>query len=164
MTLNLDQKKKIVFKMHEMANKTLSAVLADSTGVNVNKINILRKKSRKNNVKINIIKNTLLKMSINKTPLECLKKKIAGSILIGYSLKEPENAVKLFHNFSKKNKNFKIKAATLYGKILSSLEIEKLANLPSYKEAIIRFIHTIKTATIGKLKFILLQIKQMKSI
>lgn len=162
MALNLKKKKEIVFKINKIANSALSAVLADAQGINVNEITKLRKKSRENHVTINIVKNTLLKISINNTNLECLKKKIVGSTLLACSIKHPGSAIKLFKNFSKTNKHFKIKAATLNGKILSELEIEKLANLPTYEEAIIKFIITIKTATIGKLFFVLLLIKQKK--
>ncbi|CAL4317912.1 50S ribosomal protein L10 [Buchnera aphidicola] len=160
MALNLQQKKNIVTKINKIAKSSKSAIIAKIKKISVNKINKLRKNSRKKNVLIYIIKNTLLKISLQDTHLQCLNNKIAGSIIIGFSKEHPGSAAKLFNSFSKKNKNFKIISATLNGKILSQSEIIQLSNLPTYEEAIIRLIITIKNATIGKLITVLQLIKK----
>ncbi|CAL4041975.1 50S ribosomal protein L10 [Buchnera aphidicola (Phyllaphis fagi)] len=162
MILNIQKKKNIIAKINKIAHIALSVIIADTRTVNVNKITQLRKHGRINNVKIHVVKNTLLKISFQNTSLECLNNHLFGPSLIAFSINDSESAIKLFHNFHKNNKNFKIITAALHGKILSPLEINQIANLPSYQEAIIHLIITIKTATIGKLLFVLLAIKQKK--
>lgn len=160
MALKIKKKKEIINKINKIAKTALSAVIATSKNISVNKITELRKISRIENVFMCVIKNTLLKISLKKTHLECLNKIISGPIIIGFSLKNPESTAKIFNNFSKENKQFKIITAALNKKLLSKNEIEKLATLPNLKEALTHLIITIKNATIGKLFSILLAIKE----
>lgn len=90
------------------------------------------------------------------------KKKIKGSTFIAYSMMHPGSGARLFQEFSKKNTNFKITGAAFEGKLLSTAEINKLANMPTYKEAIIKLILILKTSVAGKLIYILSAIKKKK--
>ncbi|WP_343153734.1 50S ribosomal protein L10 [Buchnera aphidicola (Mindarus keteleerifoliae)] len=159
MGLNLQQKKTIVTNMHKMANLALSAIIADSRGIIANKINYLRKKSRKNGVIINVVRNNLLKLAFKNTQFECLKKKLSGPIIIAYSMEHPGSAARIFKNFSLKNKKFKIIGAALNSQSLSSSKIDLLAAMPTYKESIIQIITIMKEITLGKLLRILIAIK-----
>ncbi|WP_343128220.1 50S ribosomal protein L10 [Buchnera aphidicola (Takecallis taiwana)] len=164
MALNLAEKKNIVIKINQIAKTALSAVIATLKNIPANKITELRKISRTENVFLYVIKHTLLKLSLKDTQLACLNTKINGSTLIGFSLDNPGSAAKIFQRFSQENQGFSIITAALNNKILSQIEIHDLANLPNFKEAITRFIITIKTATIGQLFSTLLAIKDKKII
>ncbi|CAL4317915.1 50S ribosomal protein L10 [Buchnera aphidicola] len=153
------KKQKIIKKINKISQYALSAVVANSKKINVNKINFLRKEARKNEVKINVIKNTLLKKGIQKTPFECLQKTLKKFTLIAFSIKHPGSAAKLLYLFSKENKNFKIKGAAFEGKFISPKNIETLALIPTYPEAIQKFLIIIKEASIGKLIRMLILIK-----
>ncbi|CAL4317968.1 50S ribosomal protein L10 [Buchnera aphidicola (Pterocallis alni)] len=162
MALNVQSKKNIINKISKISKSSVSAIIANPKNICSNLLNQLRKNSRKNDVIIYMIKNTLLKIAINNTNIECLNKQLKGPILIGFSIQTPESAIKLFTQFSKKNKNFKIITACYNKKILSIKEINDLSNLPTYQEAIIRFMITIHNATIRKILNILLSINNNK--
>ncbi|QJC36607.1 50S ribosomal protein L10 [Enterobacteriaceae endosymbiont of Donacia simplex] len=162
MSLNITKKKMIIAKISKINKHALSAVIADFCGVNSNNLNELRKKSRKNDIIISIVRNKLLKLIIKNSNFKCLEPFIKGPILIAYSLKHPGAAARLFNNFSKLNENFKIKVAAFDNKIINSENINLLADLPTYKEAITRFIVIIKDISIGKFLRILLAIKNIK--
>ncbi|QJC37013.1 50S ribosomal protein L10 [Enterobacteriaceae endosymbiont of Donacia vulgaris] len=162
MSLNITKKKMIIAKISKINKHALSAVIADFCGVNSNNLNELRKKSRKNDIIISIVRNKLLKLIIKNSNFQCLEPLIKGPILIAYSLKHPGAAARLFNEFSKLNENFKIKAAAFDNKIINSEKINLLADLPTYKEAITRFIVIIKDISIGKFIRILLAIKNIK--
>ncbi|MCW5197021.1 50S ribosomal protein L10 [Buchnera aphidicola] len=162
MILSIQKKKNIVSKINKMAHISLSTIIANIKKINVNRITQLRKNSRINNIKIYVVKNTLLKISLKKTPLECLNNYLHGVILIAFSIHNEDNAIKLFTNFQENNKYFKIIAAVLHGKILSLSEIDRIAHLPSYNDAVAQLIRIIKISTIGKLFFVLLKIKEKK--
>ncbi len=162
MALNLSEKKKIVSKIHNISNLALSIVTADSQGVSVNKINQLRKSGREIGVKMSMIQNTLLSLAIKNTLFECLKKKIKGPTFIAYSMTHPGSGARLFREFSKKHKQFQITGAAFEGKLLSILEINQLADMPTYKEAIVKLLLVLKMSTTGKLIYILSAIKQKK--
>lgn len=166
MTLNIQKKQKIVSEIQEIAKKSLSAVIANVYGLNVNQINKLRQSSRKIGVKIFMIRNTLLYRAIKNTQFECLKKILMGPTLIAYSSEYAGAAARLFKEFSKLHKNFKIKGAAFEGSFIESKNIDYLANQLTYKEAIIQIIKVIKEASIGKLArtlFAIIKIKQQKN-
>ncbi|QJC35792.1 50S ribosomal protein L10 [Enterobacteriaceae endosymbiont of Donacia sparganii] len=162
MSLNITKKKMIVAKISQINKIALSAVIVDFCGVNSNNLNKLRKKSRENNVVINIIRNKLLKLIIKNSNFQCLDSLIHGPILIAYSLKHPGAAARLIKEFSKLDENLKIKAASFNNKIINSENIDLLAELPTYKEAITRFLIIIKNISIGQFLKILLIIKNIK--
>ncbi|ACL29867.1 50S ribosomal protein L10 [Buchnera aphidicola str. APS (Acyrthosiphon pisum)] len=162
MALSIHDKKIIVSKINKISNTALSAVTADLQGVCVNKINELRKSGREVGVKMSIVQNTLLSLAIKNTVFECLKKKLKGSTFIAYSMIHPGSGARLFKEFSKKNTQFKITGAAFEGKLLSILEINQLADMPTYKEAIIKLLLTWKMLIAGKLIYTLSAIKQKK--
>ncbi|WP_343154287.1 50S ribosomal protein L10 [Buchnera aphidicola] len=162
MALNIDKKKTIVSKINQISKSALSAVIANSQGIPVNKINQLRKSGRKLGVKMSIVRNTLLSLAVKNTAFECLTSIIKGSTFIAYSTNHPGSGARLFQAFQKKNKPFKITGAVFEGKILSNLEINQLADMPTYEEAIAKLLLILKMSAAGKLIYTLSAIKKKK--
>lgn len=79
---------------------------------------------------------------------ECLKDTFTGPTLIAFSNEHPGAAARLFKDFAKANKEFEVKGAAFEGKIQ---DVEFLATLPTYEEAIARLMGTMKEAAAGKL-------------
>ncbi|VFP83490.1 50S ribosomal protein L10 [Buchnera aphidicola] len=150
MALHRNKKKDIIKKINDIAQKSLSIITADPSGITVNNINQLRKKSIQSYVKIYVIKNTLLKKSLINTNFYKLTDILTGPTLIAFSLKHPGSASRLFIKFNKKNKKFKIKTAIYENKILKENEIIDLALLPTHIEAVIKFILLLKEISLGK--------------
>ncbi len=86
MALNLQDKQAIVAEVSEVAKGALSAVVADSRGVTVDKMTELRKAGREAGVYMRVVRNTLLRRAVEGTPFECLKDAFVGPTLIAYSL------------------------------------------------------------------------------
>ncbi|XRX42589.1 MAG: 50S ribosomal protein L10 [Buchnera aphidicola (Eriosoma harunire)] len=162
MALNLQEKKTIVDKIHKLNNISLSAIIADARGIKSNHITELRKNSKKIGVEIKLVPNNLLRLSIQNTHFECLKQSLSGPLLIGYSLKHPGSAARLFQNFSKEHQQFKITSAVFEKKLLLDIQINQLAEMPTYKEAITRLLFIIKDVSIGKIIRVLLASSQKK--
>lgn len=151
MALTFNKKKEIISKHHNIAKSALSAITANVSNITANEINELRKESRSLNIEISIIRNTLLKKSLQKTNFSILSKALKGPTLIAFSMKHPGSASRLFKRFTEKNKKFKIITAIFEKKILSNQEIEQLAILPTYSEILIKLIFALKEITAGKL-------------
>jgi len=162
MPLNLQNKKTIVAKINKIASTALSVVIADSRGVTSNNITTLRQLGRNAGVKINIVRNTLLNLAIQGTSFECLKNKFNGPTLIAYSFEHPGSAARLLKDFSKKHKNFKITGGAFEEKHLSAPQINILAEMPTYNEAISLFMFLIKEVSAGKLVRTLAAISRKK--
>ena len=134
MALNLQDKQAIVAEVNEAAKGALSAVIADSRGVTVDKMTELRKAARE--------------AGVEGTDFECLQDTFVGPTLIAFSNEHPGAAARLFKDFAKANDKFEIKGAAFEGKIQ---DVEFLATLPTYEEAIARLMGTMKEAAAGKL-------------
>jgi len=155
MVLNLHGKKKIVTEMNKLAKNSLSIVIADFCGVVSDQMTYLRKLCRDSDVRIHVIRNTLMYRIVQGTDFECLKNSFVGPNLVAFSITNVGTAARLFKNFSKNNINFKIKMAAFNSEIIQESQIDYLVNLPTYKEAIANFISVIKFSSIGKLLRIL---------
>ena len=150
MALNLQDKQAIVAEVSEVAKGALSAVVADSRGVTVDKMTELRKAGREAGVYMRVVRNTLLRRAVEGTPFECLKDAFVGPTLIAYSMEHPGAAARLF------------KAAAFEGELIPASQIDRLATLPTYEEAIARLMATMKEASAGKLVRTLAAVRDAK--
>jgi large subunit ribosomal protein L10 len=151
MALNLQGKQNIVRKVNELAQKSLSAVIADPSGVTVDKMTTLRKESRQALVSLSVVRNTLLQRALKGTVYECLQSTLVGPTLIAFSNDHPGAAARLFKGFAKENPQFTIKAAAFEGNFIPADQIDRLALLPTYEEALARLMATMREAAAGKL-------------
>ena len=95
-----------------------------------------------------IVRNTLLRRAVEGTEFECLKDTFVGPTLIAFSNEHPGAAARLFKDFAKANDKFEVKGAAFEGQVR---DVEFLATLPTYDEAIARLMSTMKEAAAGKL-------------
>lgn len=151
MALNLQDKQAIVAEVSETAKGALSAVVADARGVSVGKMTQLRKQAREAGVEMSVVRNTLLRRALKDTPYECLNEVFVGPTLIAFSNEHPGAAARLFKDFAKANDKFEIKGAAFEGEFIQASDIDRLASLPTYDEAIARLMGTMKEAAAGKL-------------
>ena len=151
MALNLQDKQAIVSEVNEAAKVALSAVVADSRGVTVENMTELRKTAREAGVSMRIVRNTLLRRAVDGTDFECMKDTMIGPTLIAFSNEHPGAAARIFKDFAKANEKFEIKGAAFEGEFISASDIDRLAKLPTYEEALASFMGTIKEAAAAKL-------------
>jgi len=148
MAINLDDKKAIVAEVQEAAAGAQSAVVADARGVSVEAITVLRKQARENGVWMKVVRNTLARIAVKGTEFECVNDTFKGPTLIAFSNEHPGAAARLFTDFAKNNEAFELKAAAFEGNLV---DVNMLAKLPTYDEAIARLMSVMKEASAGKL-------------
>src|SRR5690606_5808958 len=134
--LALEGKKAIVAEVSEAAKDGLSVVVADSRGVTVSKMADLRKQDRENGVQILVVRNTLARRALSGTPWEILDETFSGPTLLAFSYEHPGAAARLFKEFAKEEKNFEVKALAYEGELILATDLDRLATLPTYDEAI----------------------------
>jgi large subunit ribosomal protein L10 len=162
MALNLEDKQAIVAEISEVAKGALSAVVADFRGVPVGRMTELRKAGREAGVYMRVVRNTLLRRVVKGTQFRCLKDTFVGPTLIAYSMEHPGAAARLFKDFAKVNAKFEVKAAAFEGELISADQIDRLATLPTYDEAVARLMATMKEAAAGKLVRTLATVRDQK--
>jgi len=146
--LGLEDKKAIVAEVQEAANNALSAVVADSRGVEVGDMTALRKEARDNGVWLKVVRNTLARRAVEGTDYACLQDTFKGPSIIAFSTEHPGAGARILQDFAKGNDNFELKAAAFEGEVV---DIAMLASLPTYDEAIAKLMMCMKEAAAGKL-------------
>ncbi len=136
MVLKLEDKKAIVAEVAKVASTALSAVAADYRGITVGDMNKLRDKARKGGVYLRVVRNTLARRAVEGTEFECLKDKLTGSLILGFSETEPGAAARLFRDFSKGNEKIKVQLLAIGGKAFGADQLNAIATLPTRNEAI----------------------------
>ncbi|HBN15186.1 50S ribosomal protein L10 [Pseudohongiella sp. SYSU M77423] len=136
MAIRLEDKKQIVSEVNEAANNALSAVLADYRGVTVSSLTSLRKKAREEGVYLRVVRNTLLKRAVDGTQYECIREVLTGPTILAFSMEDPGAAARVLKDFAKENEKFEVKALSVGGKLLGADQIDALAKLPTYDQAV----------------------------
>lgn len=136
MAIRLEDKQQIVAEVNEAAKSALSAVLADYHGTSVEKMTVLRKTARDNKVYLRVVRNTLLKRAVEGTDYECLNEALVGPTILAFSQEDPGAAARVLKDFAKENDKFEVKALAVGGNMLPASQIDILAKLPTYDQAI----------------------------
>jgi len=132
--IKLEDKKAIVAEVNEAAQTALSAVVADARGVTVAAMTGLRKEAREAGVYVKVVRNTLAKKALCGTSFEVLEDAFKGPSLLAFAFE---------------------------GKLIAANQIDLLATLPTYDEAVSQLMSVIQGAT-SKLARTLAAIQQQK--
>jgi len=162
MTLRLEDKQAIVAEVNVVAQAALSAVVADSRGVTVGAMTELRAKARENNVYLRVVRNTLARRAVAGTDFACLADSFTGPTILAFSNEHPGAAARLLKDFAKANDAFEVKGLAFEGEFIEAAQIDRLATLPTYDEAIAKLMATMKEAAAGKLVRTLAAIRDQK--
>lgn len=161
MALLLEDKKKIVEEVNQVASSAYSVVVADYQGLTVEQLTQLRVEARKLNVYVRIVRNTLAKRAVEGTQFDILNDNLVGPTILGFSTSEDDMgaAARLFEEFAKTNKNFELKAAAFDGKLYTGAGVSTIANLPNQEKALTMLANVLQ-APISKLGRLLTALKE----
>ena len=129
--MKLEKKKEIVRNLNEKFLKSKVVILTDYKGLDVAKINDLRRKLSELEIEYKVVKNTLLIRAAEKTDSALIKDSFKGPSAIAMSYEDPVAPAKVLTKFSEENKNFEIKVGVLNGKVVDLEGIKALSSLPS---------------------------------
>lgn len=149
MALKLEDKQAIVSEVAGVAGNAHSAVVAEYRGLSVGEMTELRKQARENQVFLKVVRNTLAKRAVEDTDFGCLQDALVGPVVLAFSLEEPGSAARVIRDFAKKNDKLVVTAVAFGGKKLPATDLEALASLPTYEEALASLM-SVMQAPIGK--------------
>ena len=136
MPLNLEQKKAIVAEVNDIASSALSEVAAEYRGLSVEEMTLLRREARNNGVYLRVVKNTLAKRAVENTDFACMQEGMTGPLILAFSQADPGAAARVIKDFAKEHKLLEVKMVSIGGKMLAPNDIEALAKMPTYDQAI----------------------------
>ena len=150
MALNREQKQAIVAEVAEVAGSAFSAVAAEYRGLTVTEMTELRSQARNNGVYLRVVKNTLARRAVEGTEFECLTDGLVGPLVLAFSQEDPGAAGRVIKDFAKDHDNLKVTMLAIGGKQLDASQIDVLAKMPTYDQAI-SMLMSVMQAPITKL-------------
>ncbi len=136
MALSVEQKKAVVAEVAEAANTALAAVAAEYRGLTVEEMTELRSKAREGGVFLKVAKNTLVRRAVEGTEFECIQDALTGPLLLAFSMEDPGAAARLVRDYAKSHGHLVAKLVAVGGQAYDASELERLASLPTYDQAI----------------------------
>ncbi|MGY6172084.1 50S ribosomal protein L10 [Candidatus Mycoplasma pogonae] len=126
-------------KVVEIKNALTAAsglVIAEYRGLKVSELENLRKELKSAGVKTKVYKNRLVKLAVADLNLEGLNEVLVGPNMFLFNGADDLAAAKIVAKFAKKHKEVVIKGGIYEAKFASASDVEKIATLPSYEEAL----------------------------
>jgi large subunit ribosomal protein L10 len=131
-----EQKQQDIAQLKEEFGVADNAVIVSFQGLTVEKDWELRRALEKAELNYRVVKNTLVKIAVDGTPLEPLKDHFTGMTAVAYSQKDPVGLAKVLSKFAKDNAKLKFKAGIVEGRVINVKDVDALAALPSKEELV----------------------------
>ena len=131
-----EQKEQTVAVVKEKIENAQSIILADYRGINVKEFTGLRALLRKEEVDLQVMKNTLGKIAADQSGVEDVDEYLVGPTVWAFSMKDPASAAKILKEFARTHPNMVLKGGILDKKGFGPKMAEALADLPS-REALL---------------------------
>lgn len=144
MTLNLDDKKAIVEEVNSVASQALSVVGADYRGLTVSQMTKLRAAARDAGVYMRIVRNTLARRAVENTDFACIQEALTGPLVLAFSQEDPGAAARVFRDHCKQFEKLEVKLLSIGGQLLDGKQLDTVASLPTYDEAIAMLMRVMK--------------------
>lgn len=149
MALGRSAKEAVVAEISEVAKDALSLVGAEYRGLAAEDLRELRKQAHEQGVFLRVVKNTLAKRAVEGTDFECVQPALVGPLILAFSQEDPGAAARLIKDFAKEHDVLETKVVSVGGDLLAPNQLETLASLPTYDQAIAQLMSVMK-APIGK--------------
>ncbi len=127
------EKERMLNELRDIAQRASMIALFDFKGMTVAEINELRKRMKEKGYGIKVVKNNLLRITLeNQAPQ--IKDVLVGNTAIIFSFSDEVEPIKIFVEFVDEINKGDLKGGVLHGKFISKDEIRKLSNLPPLQE------------------------------
>ena len=137
------QKSEIVEKLRLKAERASIAVVTDFKGLRVEELTDLRVKLRAGGVDYQVVKNTLARRAVSDGRHDALKERFKENCAIAFGYDDPVAAAKILVDYSKVNKKFFVRFASLEGKYIDEQGIKDLSSLPGKPELLAKMLGTM---------------------
>ncbi|SFQ17843.1 50S ribosomal protein L10 [Salibacterium halotolerans] len=133
MSVVIEQKQQVVQEIADKLENSVSTVIVDYRGLNVEEATELRKQLREAGVDFKVYKNTMVRRATEKTNLTELDEFLLGPTAVATSTEDVVAPAKIINNFAKEHGALEIKTGVIQGRVASMEEIKELASLPSHE-------------------------------
>lgn len=138
-----------VERITELLQSSQSLVLADYSGLTVEKMTNFRNQCRENRVACRVVKNRLAQIAADAAGVELLKDHLRGPIAIVFGPESQVDPAKITVGFAKDNEAMEIRGGLVDGAYLDANQIVALSMTPSRDELIAKMMGSINSPVTG---------------
>ena len=144
MPLSLNEKKAVVAEVAEVAKSASSVIAAEYRGLNVAEMTEFRRQARAAGVHVRVVPNNLAKRAVESTDFECMREGLRGPLVLAFARDDPGSAARVVRDYRRANQKLEVRLVAFGGRLVDPADIDNLANLPTYDEAIARLMAVLK--------------------
>ena len=122
---------------------TKNLVVVKFQGLSVEEDTELRRKIREADSKYRVVKNTLVNLASQGTPVSGMADTFKGSTAIAYNDSDPVALAKALSEYAKSNPVFEFKAGMVEGRVVDIAKLAEIAELPSHEGLISQLMYLV---------------------
>ena len=149
MAISREKKEKIVADLAERFSRSQALIMTDYRGLKVEEMRILRNRLREESCGYHVVKNSLVKLAMEKAGLPFEEALFTGPTAIGFCYQEVVAPAKALVNCAKETKTLSIRGGLMGNQVVSEGEIISLSQLPSRDELLAQTIAQLQAPLVG---------------
>jgi large subunit ribosomal protein L10 len=114
----------------ELINKSEGMILIEYRGLNMKGMGPLRGRLREASGELHVVKNTLAQRALESAGRKAPAELFTRTTAIGFAFSDVAGVAKALTTYAKENEFVKVKGALLGGQVLTTKEVQALADLP----------------------------------
>lgn len=154
-----EEKATLVNEIAEKLQNAKSTIIADYRGLTVAEVTELRKNLRDAGIEFKVLKNTMTRRAADQVNLSDVNEYLTGPNAIAFSYEDVVAPAKILNDFAKTHKALELKGGIVEGKVISTSEVQALAELPS-KEGLLSMLANVLQAPIRNFAYAVKQIAE----
>jgi large subunit ribosomal protein L10 len=150
--VNREEKAATVAALHERFKKATVTLLTTSQGLNVTKMQQLRRAVKQAGGEYKVAKNTFTRRALQDTSFNDMRALLDGptGLIFGYA--DPVAVTKALVRFAEENEKVSIKGAVLDGEVLQPAAVSELAKLPGRDVLLAMLLRLMQAPVVGLLR------------
>ena len=142
------QKEVLVNELQEIFNSASAGVLVDYRGLAANEMVELRHELKKAQSTLKVIKNTLARLAVEKTPFAEIKEQLVDTRALVYSQGDPVEQAKVLVKLTESDSKLQILSGVLVDaaktSVLDKAQVVALSKLPSKEELLVKLLFLLQ--------------------
>jgi large subunit ribosomal protein L10 len=143
--LTKEQKLQMSEELRANLSSANTVFLLENAGLKVNEINQLRAKLHDTDATYRVVKNSVVRLAIDGTPLQDIGPFLIGPKALAYTPSDGVELGKILKDFIKTHPALSFKEAIMEGQVLDSGQAEAIASLPTKDELISKLLYVLQS-------------------
>jgi large subunit ribosomal protein L10 len=143
--MNKGEKRQKAEALHQELEKSRTVILSGFEGITVAQDFDLRRRVARIGAKYKVVKNSLIERASQGTPLEPATKELSGTTSLAYAQEDSVALAKVLTAYARENPLLKFKSGVVEGRVVSLVDLNALATLPSKEQLFSKVLFLIKS-------------------